>query len=292
MRKLSNSEFIKRSTSIHDGRYSYEFSEYNGRNSMVKIVCPNHGVFFQKAGDHLSGKGCSSCSGNKIRDFTNFLIKATEVHGLKYIYDYYKLVSNKTKIKIVCPEHGSFEQSVKEHLSGKGCFKCGRFKSDRNRIKSTEHFINKSREKHGDRYEYTSTSYSGWAKRVVITCKIHGEFTQLARAHLSGKGCQECGCYGFNPLSSGFVYFLLSEETNCIKIGITNDLKTRLRSLKRSTPFPFVLIKTVSMKGEHCRQLENRYHTQYESANLTGFEGATEWLKYSKDLMNDIFNTD
>ena len=40
----------------------------------------------------------------------NFIIKANEIHGNIYDYSLAEYVNSKTKVKIICPEHGIFEQ--------------------------------------------------------------------------------------------------------------------------------------------------------------------------------------
>lgn len=288
MKKLSTQNFIDKAKLVHGNKYSYDKTVYVDYHSSLLINCGQHGEFSQRASDHLSGKGCINCAQNKPRDYQEFLTAAVIEHGLNYEYDYYENVRNRDKIKIKCKIHGCFIQSVKDHLSGKGCAKCGRIKSDINRIKSTYHFIEKCKAIHNDRYDYSATKYEGWNKYVLINCKNHGSFRQLARAHLSGQGCSECTIYGFNRCKECFVYFLLSNEEGCIKVGITNSLKTRIRDLKRVTPFNFELIKSIKMTGEKGCALERWYHKSYESAQKSGFSGATEWIKYSKELMNDL----
>jgi hypothetical protein len=57
---------------------------------------------------------------------------------------------------------------------------------------TTEKFIEKSKLKHGDKFDYSKVDYSGAKCKVTIICKVHGEFTQTASDHLNGCGCQEC----------------------------------------------------------------------------------------------------
>ena len=47
------------------------------------------------------------------------------VHGDKYDYSLVEYVNSKSKIKIICKEHGIFEQIPNSHLNGNGCKKCG-----------------------------------------------------------------------------------------------------------------------------------------------------------------------
>ena len=54
-----------------------------------------------------------------------FINKAKKIYGDKYDYSLVKYENNKSKIKIICPEHGEFEQEPRNHLSGHKCKKCG-----------------------------------------------------------------------------------------------------------------------------------------------------------------------
>lgn len=58
---------------------------------------------------------------------------------------------------------------------------------------TTEDFIRKSKEVHGDKYDYSETVYNGLKKNVTMKCNKHGYFTQRASSHLNGCGCFECG---------------------------------------------------------------------------------------------------
>ena len=53
-----------------------------------------------------------------------FVEKANLIHGNKYIYDKVEYIDNKTKVCIICPEHGEFWQTPGDHLKGRGCPKC------------------------------------------------------------------------------------------------------------------------------------------------------------------------
>lgn len=57
---------------------------------------------------------------------------------------------------------------------------------------TTEEFIEKAKKIHGEKYSYKHTDYKKSSLSVTITCKIHGEFEQIANTHLSGAGCKTC----------------------------------------------------------------------------------------------------
>ena len=58
---------------------------------------------------------------------------------------------------------------------------------------TTEEFIKKAREMHGDRYDYSKVEYVSYRSKVCIICPKHGEFWQRPDIHLQGKGCPKCG---------------------------------------------------------------------------------------------------
>lgn len=63
-----------------------------------------------------------------MRKLTNeeFIAKARLIHRDKYDYSLTNYVDNRTKVIIICPVHGEFEQSPNDHLNGAGCPHCAR----------------------------------------------------------------------------------------------------------------------------------------------------------------------
>lgn len=64
-----------------------------------------------------------------------FIEEAMAVHGDTYDYSQVDYVGNKVKVKIICPEHGIFEQAPVKHLIGQGCPKCSRKKAKKTWLK-------------------------------------------------------------------------------------------------------------------------------------------------------------
>lgn len=57
-----------------------------------------------------------------------FIQRAKEIHGDKYDYSKVNYINSYTKVCIICPIHGTFEQDPHTHLKGCGCSKCGKEK--------------------------------------------------------------------------------------------------------------------------------------------------------------------
>jgi hypothetical protein len=124
-RRYSTQEFIEKAKKVHGNRFDYSKTDYVSCSTEIKIICPKHGEFFQDPYVHLTGKGCRECSDEKHRsNQQEFLDKARKVHGDKYDYSLVDYTITRAKIKIICIEHGMFEQTAANHLVGQGCPIC------------------------------------------------------------------------------------------------------------------------------------------------------------------------
>jgi len=139
-----------------------------------------------------------------------FISKATIIHGDRYNYSKVVYVNAKTKVTIICKEHGEFTQTPSNHLSNFNCHKCSNnFKLD------TYNFIKKAKKIHGDRYDYSKVEYFNTDTPVIIICKEHGEFKQIPNFHINRKcNCPKC----VNNISSNSFEFI--EKSNKIHKNI------------------------------------------------------------------------
>lgn len=190
-------EFIKKAVSVHGDRYGYDKVEYVNCETPVTIHCDKHGDFQQRPSNHLYGHGCPQCwkeeMSAKMRMTTEeFIEKAKQVHGDSYDYSYVKYLSSDYKVTIKCNKHGLFEQDPTNHLMGQGCPECWAERRRGVLAYSTEDFIKKAREVHGDLYDYSQAIYNGCFENVYIKCDKHGGFWQRAGNHLFGQGCPHC----------------------------------------------------------------------------------------------------
>ena len=222
---LTSATFIEKAKAVHGDRYDYAQVEYLKSNSKVTIYCPDHGPFEQTPNSHLSKAGCPDCAVianalSKRHSRENFIKRARGVHGDRYTYSSVNYVNANTKVTIFCPDHGPFEQTPTHHLSKKGCPDCAG-----NKRLNTETFVDKARQVHGNRYDYTQVKYVNNSTNVTIICLDHGAFQQAPASHLSGSGCPDCADYGFNPNDRAVLYYVAittDDGDTRYKIGITN----------------------------------------------------------------------
>ena len=122
-----------------------------------------------------------------------FIEKANLVHNNKYDYSKVNYINNKEKVCIICPEHGEFWQTPKDHLAGCGCSRCYQERRSKIRIKGIERFIQDAINVHGNKYDYSKSVYVNSHVPLTIICPKHGEFNMRPSNHLNGQGCPICG---------------------------------------------------------------------------------------------------
>ncbi|AUR82699.1 hypothetical protein NVP1271B_01, partial [Vibrio phage 1.271.B._10N.286.54.B4] len=280
-RKLTTDEFIERSRVVHGDRYDYSLVEYVNNSTKVEIICTAHGAFKQVPISHMNGNGCRSCSYEAVRAIhaagsDKFILKARQIHGDTYDYERVKYVNNKTKVTIMCVEHGEFRQTPNDHLSGYGCPACGVQKTADSARYDNAEFIRRAKAKHGDIYDYSLTAYSAANCIVDIRCVKHGVFHKRATKHLQGQGCPMCSR---RRTDVTYIYVLHGEGRT--KIGITTNWRRRHKELSDATPFSFDLVG-LWFAGSYLGALaiEKVLHRCFkdENAELTDFRGSTEWF--------------
>ncbi|MGR3344255.1 MAG: hypothetical protein ACU0DI_13715 [Paracoccaceae bacterium] len=220
-RDKKSKAFIQEAKEIHGDSYDYSLVAYVNQDTIVTIICPDHGPFLKSPGNHIRLKsGCAECSGYAPLTTEKFIKKAKVAHGDRYDYSQVRCEGNKADVTIVCPEHGPFRQMASNHYSGKGCPDCGGSKPH-----TTESFIEAAQAIHGDRYDYSQVEYVMNKSAVTIICRVHGPFSQGAKVHYTGSGCPDCVEAGFNPSEPALLYYLAittDDGDTRYKIGVTN----------------------------------------------------------------------
>jgi len=197
-KKLTTNEFKSRAVTVHGDRFSYENCVYESMHKKVIIGCSIHGEFEQTPLNHLNGQQCPQCAQaqreeSKRLGVSEWKEKFTEKHANKYDYSLFTSYKNaKDKIKIICPVHGEFEQSIAEHAYSGGCRLCGVVKRISDSRITQQDVLDKFKSAHGDRYGYDFVKVFDSETPVRIVCKDHGEFLQSPSSHYRGSGCPVC----------------------------------------------------------------------------------------------------
>ena len=193
--QIKKEETIRKMKEKHNGKYEYVSDTFNYVRNKMKIICPEHGEFWQSPYCHIKGQGCPKCAGTYSINLNEFKESANIVHDNKYDYSLINEYNGiYTKLPIVChekdetgEEHGLFYQTAKNHLKGFGCKKCSSNYMD------LQLFVKRSNKIHGNCYNYDNiVLYKNNTTKVPIECSKHGIFYQTPNMHLSGQGCPYC----------------------------------------------------------------------------------------------------
>jgi very-short-patch-repair endonuclease len=190
-------EYETQAKKIHGNKYDYSKAKYVGADKKIEIICNKHGAFWQRASNHLLGRGCDDCGDEdrlkfKTKDISVFLKQARLTHKELYKYDKVNYINSHTNVLITCKKHGDFPQLPSHHLKGSGCPECANEQTGlRTRI-TKEEFIKQSNIIHDNKYDYSETKVQGSHKYLTVICSKHGAWDVLQTNHLSGYGCPKC----------------------------------------------------------------------------------------------------
>lgn len=127
---LTQKEFLKRCSIKHDNFYDYSKVKYYNSKSLIEIICPIHGSFFQNSRTHLNGSGCSACIDNRniksSKSLFNILSKEYEYPLIDK--EFKKLTS---KITVYCKKHNKTSIKSIQKLLHKNsyCNECSKEKT-------------------------------------------------------------------------------------------------------------------------------------------------------------------
>lgn len=219
------------------------------------------------------------------------------VHGDKYDYSLVDYKTMHTKVKIICPIHGEFEQEPVAHfLQKQGCNACGTEIAKGKQKSNTEVFIKRCKETHKDIYDYSLTEYGKNAfDKVKIICKEHGIFEMSPNNFISKKqNCPVCAKRKTGWTKTSWknscegkiakLYFIrcYNEDESFYKIGITNKSTIEGRFYcKFAMPYKYEVLKVLEAKNDpvYVYDLERCLHLIHKKVRYIPkihFAGDTE----------------
>lgn len=178
-------EIINKLTKKYSDKFSFHKSVYVNSRTKILVICKKCGFEFYANVQNLlkCNSICPNCMSVSREEFEE---KARKVHGNKYDYSEVEYHGVNEKVCIICPDHGAFYITPSKHLIGHGCTECVRHKWTENE------FISAANKKHNGKYNYSNMKFNNLSGKICIICPEHGEFYQLAAAHLKGQGCPNC----------------------------------------------------------------------------------------------------
>ena len=237
-----------------------------------------------------------------------FILISSQIHNSKYNYSLVHDFKNvKEKVKIICSLHGEFEQDVYSHKKGCGCPLCAREYVSKVRIKDKQDFLNKVYQIHGNTYDYSNTIIKNNTSKVIITCKIHGDFKQSPDKHKQGRGCPICteeqkgwtkqawkNMLKKEDIPKFYILRCYNDKEEFIKIGRTKNTILKRYNSKKTMPYTMEVLKTIeNLNSDSIFDLEVKYKQKYKDFKYKPsiyFAGITEC--YDISIKDEIICVD
>lgn len=225
-------------------------------------------------------------SGKYVSESTRiFQINSLDnIEFVKWV-DGYK--NKKSKAIVKCSIDGFQWESGIENLiyQGNGCPNCCG-KRRWTQAERIEHFNMTGKMKFIDWVD----CYKDKNSKAIVRCIVDGfEWVVTPNSVMNmGSGCPKCAKSGYDPSKAGYLYALRSECGGYVKVGKSNNPTQRYRKLKRATPMNFSVIEQICLDGSLVGARERYFHEKYVSAGFVGFDGATEWLTCTDELLNEL----
>lgn len=196
-KKYTFEEFKEKIRLVHGNKINVD--EFKYVNSITKGKCKCNicnNVWYTRPDVLLKGHGCRKCYDKKNSE--NRIISKEDIQ--KEIYNNCstkitiigEYVDTKHKAEVICEKcEYKWRPLIRDLIKGHGCPKCCDKWSGRRKTKNE--FIEIANKVHNNKYEYEIDSDFIVNKNYIhIKCPKHGEFIQLAGAHLKGRGCPKC----------------------------------------------------------------------------------------------------
>lgn len=252
--------------------------EYNGALTTSTFICPNSHIWYALPSNIFAGNGCPTCAGIRRYKFTDI---KTELAKRKIECVEYGGTTH-SKSTFQCEMGHTWKTTYSHLMKGIGCPWCSnRFPYDLERI-------NREIAMKG----ITCTFFCGNVKgKSTFECKCGHKWSTRATNVLNKTGCPACSKAGYKSNKPGYLYLLCSETDSSLKVGITNDIKSRISTLMRKTPFEFKLLEYIRFNnGIDAMSMEKEILKSYKTANFSGFDGATEWLLWDSKILKEFRN--
>lgn len=262
---------------------------YNGKDSKANVRCMTDGFEWSVSVNNIvnGGKRCPHCAGNRMWTSEERIEQINSLESIEFVswFDDYK--NNNSKANVRCEIDG-FEWSATVNSlvnDGNGCPQCAGLRrwTSEERIEQ----INKL-----ENIEFVSwvNVYKGVSSKANVRCSKDGFVWESTINNIvnNGHGCPRCAKYGYQLDRKGYLYALRSGCGKYVKVGISNDPKRRHKVLEIKTPFKFNLVEQLEGDGTKIAELEKYFHNKYESAGFKSFDGATEWLVCTPELLEEL----
>lgn len=188
--------FVKLVSEIHNHKYDYSETVFVQMNQPITVICPEHGRFYPKPGNHKK-TGCPGCfeerrGDDKRMTREEFVARLAVFNPNLTLVDDFKTAA-RDRVLVKCLYHGTFKGSPTRLLTYRlACKECLALSvTARNKTKSKDKILAAIADL--PKHVTLKTIDPGWSTPTVFTCKEHGDFvSRLDNLKLFTHICKKC----------------------------------------------------------------------------------------------------
>ena len=236
--------------------------DFSNFNTKIKYICKKHGQKITLVSNLLKGKNCPDCAfENNWLD----IIKKIESKNPKIkVPRNQEYKSQKTKIKIICKDHGE-HMAIPDSLihSKHGCPKCAKENTAQKLKNNWLDVIKKIESIHENITVPIDQKYINAGTKIKYICKHHGENMAIPFTLMNGIGCKKCGAeYRGENLKSNWSDVIKKIESKLSNITVPPDQEYINSNTK---------IKIICEDhGEHMNTPNNLFNSIYGCPECVG----------------------
>lgn len=288
MKLISAEKRIKQINEINDIEFLSWTESYINSKSRVRLRCLRDGFEWETNVNNIlnRGTGCPQCSGKRRWTAEERIEQINNIENIEFVSWLDGYVGSTSKVKVRCSLDGFEWDCILGNIvyGGTGCPQCSG-----KRTWNADERIEQINSIDGIKFNsWYRGEYKNKNSKAFVFCEYGHSWSASVSNLLAGTGCPHCAKYGFQLDKKGYLYALRSECGQYVKVGISNKPKRRHKDLERETPFKFNIIEQISGDGGIIAGMEKHFHSKYESACFSGFDGATEWLVCTDDLLKEL----
>ena len=291
-RRWTASDRISQVNATNKMKFVSWLDGYNGKDSKANVICNTCEHEWRASIGSIvnNGSGCPRCAGKIPLSIDEWKSRVIKSGCGKFIFVCWhgEFIGAHSMAKFRClVDNHEWISDINHIFRGRsGCPECA--KNKRYSPEEYEIAINNS-----GVGRFVFVKWAGNTKRAkskavcrCLSCDHNWSASVDSLTRISG--CPRCAKYGFQLDKTGYLYALRSECGKYVKVGISNNPSQRHKQLELATPFGFSCIEQFEDDGAKIAELEKYFHGKYERAGFAGYDGATEWLVCTPQLLEEL----
>lgn len=201
----------------YQGTYDLSVAVYVGQDHKVDFICPTHGPMQMGTTPMMRGAQCQKCAiarrkGTPRVTQKKCLARFIEVHGDRYDYSLAQYTGQNNKVKIICKQHGEFEQVVRTHWEGHGCRRCSYDRSTVSQYIPREEVISRIEQASPGKFKVVTQGHLPTHSKMEVECLQHGGVYPTTPKRMM-RGQNPCKiCFGIGAKARGVAMRMPREE--------------------------------------------------------------------------------